>query len=96
MEEDSHESFVIANEATEFTFCKTARKPYDAVVCAVLILAKAYFGKNIEISSDGDWAEWQEGKDLLVELVEDVKDEDITCVFSGDDYSDNTFISAYV
>jgi hypothetical protein len=25
----SHEAFIIKNEATNFNFCKTARKPYD-------------------------------------------------------------------
>jgi hypothetical protein len=41
-----------------FNCCKTARKPYDLVVCVVLLLAKHYF-PDITIKSDGcapDWA----------------------------------------
>jgi len=54
---------------TVFDFCKTARKPYDAVVCAVLIRAKVIYGDLVEIRSDGDWDgggwdEWQEGRKL--------------------------------
>lgn len=52
-----------------FDFCKTARKPYDAVVCAVLIRAKVLYGDLLEVRSDGEWdgggwGEWQEGREL--------------------------------
>jgi hypothetical protein len=47
-----------------FNFCKTARKPYDLLVCANLIIAKKKLGKEIIISSDGSNEEWQEAKDL--------------------------------
>ena len=36
-----------------FDFCKTARKPYDIVVCCLLIILKHRLGNMIEISSDG-------------------------------------------
>jgi hypothetical protein len=67
LEDDSHESFIIpqmfpkdgyrsTDEAGRlFDFCKTARKPYDALVCAVLIAFKHHFGDTVVISSDGDW-----------------------------------------
>lgn len=48
-----------------FNFCKTARKPYDKYVVACLIIAKSIFGKDIEISSDGDLEDWNEGKKLV-------------------------------
>jgi len=39
-----------------FDFCKTARKPYDIVVCCLLVILKYHLGNMIEISSDGkDW-----------------------------------------
>lgn len=70
----SHESFVWQalptqvewrkNEPEIFDFCKTARKPYDAVVTAILIRAKEIYGSCVRISSDGDWHEWQEGREL--------------------------------
>lgn len=47
-----------------FNFCKTAYKPYDAVVTAILIRAKVIYGKLVDIRSDGGWSEWQAGRDL--------------------------------
>ena len=45
-----------------FAFCKTARNPYDVVVCAILIAAKHWFGEEIRVSSDGTWnGEWTNG-----------------------------------
>ena len=43
-----------------FAFCKTARKPYDVVVCAALLAIKHHQGDNVEICSDGEFDnEWQ-------------------------------------
>lgn len=67
-----HESFGISIDDEGFDFCKTAAKPYDAVVTATLIHAKKIFGAAIEIKSDGEWAEW-EGGQLLYETVFDVQ-----------------------
>lgn len=50
----SHEDFFISPNCGSFNFTKTNRKPYDSSVCACLILAKNFFGNNIEVSSDGD------------------------------------------
>ena len=41
-------------------FCKTARKPYDLLVKAVLISAKRHFGKNMTLDSDGEISDWKE------------------------------------
>jgi len=59
--EESHESFVLTQELTEFDFCKTAQKPYDRVVVAILILATEYFGNDIEVTSDGDRSDLLDG-----------------------------------
>jgi len=59
--EDGHETFMITPEPSDFEFCKTARKPYDKYVVACLILAKFHFGDAIEISSDGDLEDWEDG-----------------------------------
>jgi hypothetical protein len=40
-------------------FCKTARKPYDLAVTAVLAYMESIHG--LPVSSDGDGAEWLEG-----------------------------------
>lgn len=52
LEDDGHETCQITKSATDFEFCKTARKPYDEVVVAVLKLARKY-NPSIELSSDG-------------------------------------------
>jgi hypothetical protein len=41
-----------------FNFCKTARKPYDWMVCATLLLVHDYFSEFVEVSSDGDLDDW--------------------------------------
>jgi len=44
-----------------FDFCKTAYKPYDLPVTAVLSLYKHYFPNVTSISSDGDASDWLRG-----------------------------------
>jgi hypothetical protein len=48
-----HETFQIERECAEWQFCKTARKPYDAVVKAILIVGQE-LGVISEWSFDGD------------------------------------------
>ena len=55
-----------------FDFCKTAMKPYDAVVTAILIRAKSIYGSCVEISSDGGWGDWQAGRDLYQQVFGEV------------------------
>lgn len=64
---DGHETFVLTRQSSGFPFCVTARKPYDRVVTAVLLLAAHHFGDLIKISSDGDMdgVDWAPGRDLL-------------------------------
>ena len=75
--EDAHEIFYLTRNAKKsewenkavarvFTFCKTARKPYDKYVVACLLLAKYHFvQEDFIISSDGSVVDWQEGLALL-------------------------------
>lgn len=51
--EDGHETFMVCNSPSAFDFCKTARKPYDDVVVAVLMAAETLL-PGFEWSSDGD------------------------------------------
>jgi len=62
-----------------FDFCKTAHKPYDAVVTAILIRAKVIYGECVEIRSDGDWSDWQKGRDLY----EKVFSQEVPCPFES-------------
>jgi hypothetical protein len=73
---DAHETFVIQVGGTGFNFCKTAQKPYDAVVTASLILLKKELGLDALISSDGRWIDW-EGGQLLYETVFDIQPESV-------------------
>ena len=52
-----------------FDFCKTARKPYDILVCASLIALKKHFGNDVKVSSDGDEEEWQPAIDFFEEVL---------------------------
>lgn len=51
---DAHETFVLDRTDKDFNFCKTAQKPYDAAVVAVLKAARRYAPKWIKLSSDGE------------------------------------------
>jgi hypothetical protein len=78
--DDSHETFYLTRkqrpkydyESDEefakgaFEFCKTAQKPYDKYVVAMLI-AITQITDSITVSSDGDQSDWLEGMQLYVE-----------------------------
>lgn len=81
--EDAHETFLLrkdpilvatkpdrypSEEFSRFNFCKTAQKPYDVVVVACLCVLQERLGKSIEVSSDGDAEEWEDGR-VLAEKV---------------------------
>lgn len=57
--DDGHETFCFKlgdeefRDGFSFSFCKTARKPYDIAVCKVLLLLKSLFKDDLKISSDG-------------------------------------------
>lgn len=57
-DEDGHETFLLKREQKSFEFCKTASKPYDTVVCAVLACAHEHAPEAITVSSDGDGDDW--------------------------------------
>lgn len=70
----SYESFVMPRIVSEnppgdhldFGFCKTAYRPYDLTVTAVLIAAKHHFG--CVVKSDGDQKDWIDGAVLCNNL----------------------------
>ena len=69
--ENSHETFRINFEkdlsSGDFRFCKTARKPYDLMVCISLLRVKNDMGEFMELSSDGDLDEgcWPYAHEIL-------------------------------
>ena len=62
--EQAHEDFVIYRNDTRWECCKTARKEYDRVVTAILILMR-YTYPSFSVSSDGSWGEWEHGRELF-------------------------------
>lgn len=50
--EDSHETACVKKDASDFEFCKTARKPYDSVVVEFFKLIRKY-DPNVQLSSNG-------------------------------------------
>lgn len=77
--DDGHETFMLTPDAEDFEFCKTAFKPYDLVVCAVLACAAEHTGK-IAVSSDGDVSDWRDG----VEWASKVLGRSVPCPALGD------------
>ncbi len=49
-----------------FSFCETARKPYDEIVVACLYSAKYNFGSKIHLESDGKEKDRMVGRELFV------------------------------
>jgi len=65
--DDGHETFYLTRKMrNDFEFCKTAQKPYDKYIVAMLI-AVAQITDSISVSSDGDQSDWLEGLQLYVE-----------------------------
>ena len=70
------------DEPETFDFCKTAHKPYDAVITAILIRAKQIYGSCVYISSDGKWGEWQAGRELYEKVFGEVAEYPFTLTTS--------------
>ena len=65
MKTNSHSDWADKSEKLVFNFCKTARKPYDEYVTAILLVAIDILGDDIQVSSDGYIDEWKEGVELV-------------------------------
>ena len=64
-EGEDHETMSLHVGENDWSFCKTARKPYDIAVCMVLLSLK-YHVRSTNVSSDGDGSqdEWGQAFDL--------------------------------
>ena len=80
--EDGHETFLITKKKPKegFQFCKTARKPYDkyvvAVLCAIYHVYLQMEKTVMNISSDGNTEDWTEG---LFHAVRSTREEQMYC-----------------
>jgi len=68
-----HETFAIkwCDNATKWNFCKTARKPYDLLVCVALLAFNEAFANYpgvFSYSSDGEEEDWVEAKKLFAKV----------------------------
>ena len=63
VEDDGHGTFFLTPNSTNFEFCRTVQKPYDQVVCAILIVAAKH--AEIDVRSDGDVDDWKPGLALV-------------------------------
>lgn len=69
---EDYESFMLQPQPTEFDFCKTAYRPYDEVVCAVLWHAKAVLlGFNLRSDGAFDSDAWKAGITLREQALGD-------------------------
>lgn len=71
-----HETFAVYPKPFH-DFCKTARKPYDLMVCAVLISMKRHM-KNFTYTSDGSGTvggtdDWKPAKDFYEKVCRNQK-----------------------
>lgn len=63
----SHETFAIYEDEADWSFCKTARKPYDLLVCACLIAAGKILG--YKINTDGTLEDWKPAFDFYAKVT---------------------------
>jgi len=71
-DEYGYETMEISRLPQKFYFCKTARKPYDPVCVAVMILAETLYKRYFSWTSDGDDEPdyKSEGERLLYQALE--------------------------
>ena len=67
-----HETLYISIDEFDWSFCKTARKPYDLLVCACLIATHEILG--YDVSSDGDLEDWKPAINFYFKTVYDFSD----------------------
>lgn len=66
--DDAFETFTLVHDYVGFNYCKTEHRAYDEVVTALLIRAKHHLGKALQVRSDGTWAEWSAGAQLVKDV----------------------------
>ena len=62
-----HETFLIIKGSNQWEFCKTNRKPYDLLVCSILLAAKDCLG--CEIESDGEVDDWESSIKYYIDTI---------------------------
>lgn len=71
MEGNGHETFLVTRKIFEsFNYCKTAGKPYDLAVTAILAIT-SYYSDAVRVTSDGYQHEWSEGLELAKRFIQE-------------------------
>lgn len=61
VDDDGHETFLVdKSPSSNWEFCKSARKPYDAAVGCCLIILKNANPKKFTFRSDGGYEDWED------------------------------------
>ena len=68
--DDGHETFGLSKKATDFAFCKTARKPYDSVVVALLCWAHQCCPAFTWTSDGDDEPDYKDAGEALLKQAE--------------------------
>jgi hypothetical protein len=63
-----HETFCLKRKGSG-DFCKTARKPYDLMVCACLLVYQYHSPNTISLGSDGNQEDWKESKQFISDIL---------------------------
>lgn len=65
-----YETMSLNKNGRGFNFCKTEFRPYDLLVCALLLAATEIAPGALDVSSDGDMdgEDWQPARDFLKAL----------------------------
>jgi hypothetical protein len=69
----SHESLWLTrakNKVENADFCRTARKPYDLVVCAVLIVLQHQAPDVWQITTDGSFEDWEPAREWVEAVLD--------------------------
>lgn len=67
--DESYEDFILSPEDTGYNFCKTAQKPYDLAVSAILQAISMKLPDVFNFTSDGDSTDLASGKVLAEAAV---------------------------
>lgn len=67
--DDSYETFYLRKKSNSYDFCKTNQKPYDLLVCAILMVAHHHAPGAYSISSDGNSEDWAEASQLNAKVL---------------------------
>lgn len=65
---DLKDKIISKEDGKVFSFCKTARKPYDIVVCKCLLILKEYLKEDMRLSSDGSFSDEEEWKPAIEQV----------------------------